>query len=160
MRWSDLARLVAKLRERVYVCFVFFSKMAHQGHVVVETWSVDKHCIRGPSRRHLNSEKGDKFVFEQRPDRRTTKPGSLLGVIECGHVLAGRQALHVGTSRALTSATLLVLPYSIMNRLDNFAQMHERFLVWLMGAVAEQAGPFETEVHKATTVARINFLSS
>lgn len=113
------------------------------GCVLVATWRVEQYPVRGPSQRHLNRDKGDCFVFEDRPETQTLRQGAVLGAVECGLTVAEKPAgYHNATAWASGPTVVLHLPF------DGLVEhVTADFSSWLMGNVAEQAAMARSGAH-------------
>lgn len=82
------------------------------GLVQVESLPLPSLAVREMPRWHLNAEKGDRFVFEEKPQRilTTQTPGSALNALESARVTCGFAAVASASAKALTRVQLLVVP--------------------------------------------------
>jgi len=84
------------------------------GVVQIECLPVPSCAVREMPRWHLNAEKGDRFVFEERPQRvRTTHtPGAAINPMECARAVCGHPAVALASAQALTRVQLLAVPFA------------------------------------------------
>jgi len=79
-------------------------------------------CLNLP-RHHLNIQKGDKYVFEEQPQRRVRqcRAGAVFGAVEFATSVNNSQSsgvLHQSTVRAVEDSEVFTVPFSELDRLE------------------------------------------
>ena len=129
------------------------------GAVELAVWPVRACEVRDVARWHLNAEKGDRFVFEDRPQRvrATREPGAVLNPTECAEFLAGSSNHARATACAITEVVLLVVPFSELT-----AEVQKGFFrKWLMSKLQHQPQlTRQQDTDRASAVAALVMLES